>query len=171
MFFENYLFIYLSIYNFILYYLIFLLTFKIPRPDGVDDSLGLKVLDEPSKNQSDPALLNLRFKAIGKDIATDLSDNNTIKIALSNKDIDNWIVEIKKLHETTSSISNPLPLIHSQKLPDFEQLMQEWDPVFEKALLQYQLPTSDLDVTLDEYVTIICSKLKKDFQKTSINHL
>ena len=42
---------------------------KIPRPDNVDDGLGLAVLDEPSsKNQSDPTLLNLRFKAVGKEL-------------------------------------------------------------------------------------------------------
>lgn len=133
---------------------------KIPRPDNVDDGLGLAVLDEPSsKNQSDPTLLNLRFKAVGKEIATDQENNSMIKIASSSKEIDNWIVEIKKLHEATASISSTIPLIHSQRLPDIEQLMQEWDSDFERALLQYQLPSSDLDVTLEEYVTIICSKL------------
>lgn len=32
---------------------------KIPRPDGKEDDLGLKLLDEPSAQQSDPTVLEL----------------------------------------------------------------------------------------------------------------
>ena len=32
---------------------------KVPRPDGKSDYLGLKILDEPSIKQTDPAILKL----------------------------------------------------------------------------------------------------------------
>ena len=39
---------------------------KIPRPDGKEDGLGLKTLDEPSANQSEPAVLHLQLRAVAK---------------------------------------------------------------------------------------------------------
>jgi len=39
---------------------------KIPRPDGAHEDLGLLTLDEPKLNQSDPALLELRYKQVIK---------------------------------------------------------------------------------------------------------
>ena len=36
---------------------------KIPRPDGVPDRLGLTVLDEPSAEQSEPAILQLQLRS------------------------------------------------------------------------------------------------------------
>ncbi|KAL1445786.1 hypothetical protein MTO96_029004, partial [Rhipicephalus appendiculatus] len=42
---------------------------KVPRPDGRADSvqLGLRVLDEPSAQQSDPSILALRLRALSRD--------------------------------------------------------------------------------------------------------
>lgn len=86
------------------------------------------------------------------------SGSETVKNANSIKDVDSWIESIRLLHETTASVSTNIPLISSARLPDLEQLMQEWDPNVETALAKFNLPMSELDVTLDQYVTIICGQ-------------
>ena len=37
-----------------------------PRPDGLADELGVRVLDEPAANQSDATVLELQMRAISK---------------------------------------------------------------------------------------------------------
>lgn len=128
---------------------------KVTRPDGKDDGLGLLVLDEPSaKNQSDASLLGLRLRALTKEVP--LSDNSNVKVktASNAKDIDNWIENIKKLHHETSGST-----IQTQRLPDIDNLMQEWSPEFEELLATVQLPPPDLDCDLTEYVGIVCTLL------------
>ena len=70
------------------------------------------------------------------------------------KEIDNWIENIRKLHQETNG---PFP-IQTQRLPDIENLMQEWDPEFEEVLeSNIQLPPPELDCDLGQYVTILCT--------------
>lgn len=70
------------------------------------------------------------------------------------KDIEDWIENIRKLHQET----NGAYPIQTQRLPDIENLMQEWDPEFEEVLdSNIQLPPPDLDCDLSQYVTILCS--------------
>lgn len=138
---------------------------KVPRPDGVKDGLGLTVLDEPSaKNQSDPAVLTLKLRAVSKEVPLMEQDGERDsivgKVASNQRDIESWIENIKSLHEQTSRASaTSLTLIQSQRLPDIETLMQEWPEEFEQALERYDLPTPDTDCSLDEYVQIICALL------------
>lgn len=81
-----------------------------------------------------------------------------VKAVTSNRDIESWIQNIRQLHETTSSASTSLTLLHSHQLPDVEQMMQEWPEEFEMALNTHMIPSADLDCTLEEYVNIICGK-------------
>ena len=37
---------------------------KVPRPDGLDDGLGIRVLDEPGATQSDPSTLGLKLRRL-----------------------------------------------------------------------------------------------------------
>lgn len=131
---------------------------KIPRPDGVDDGLGLVVLDEPSlSKQSDVALLSLKLKALNKDINVNVDpEKEKIKTVTSALEIDNWIENIRKLRQETSSVSTQ---VVQKNLPDVEGLMQEWDAEFEQLLKTVSLPSADTDCPLDEYVTIICALL------------
>lgn len=39
---------------------------KVTRPDGVDEKLGLVVLDEPTTAQSEPAVMHLQLRASTK---------------------------------------------------------------------------------------------------------
>ena len=73
-------------------------------------------------------------------------------------DIDNWIENLRKLHQETNSSQNQ-SLAQSSRLPEIDVLMQEWDADFEEVLKTVTLPPPDIDCDLGEYVTIICSLL------------
>ena len=102
--------------------------------------------------------MSLKLKAISKDVKMIDDSEAVIKTATSTRDIDSWIQNIRQLHETTASSSTSVTLLHSHRLPDVEQLMQEWNEDFENALNVYSLPSADLDCSLEEYVTIVCGK-------------
>jgi intraflagellar transport protein 46 len=129
---------------------------KIPRPDGKEDELGLKRLDEPAAIQSDPTVLELQLRAMTKkqqygDVAV-RSIENAEKSPLA---IDKWINNINELHRT-----KPPPQVHYHRnMPDIESLMEVWPDGFEAALGKIPLPPPDLDLTLPEYVRILCSIL------------
>lgn len=125
------------------------------RPDGVDEGLGLKVLDEPSATkQSDASLLALRFRALTKEIPISEGSSFKVKVASDAKEINAWIDNIKKLHDETAGAP-----VQTSRLPDVEQLMQEWDPELEEILSTVQLPPPDISCDLNEYVNIICAIL------------
>ena len=128
---------------------------KVPRPDGVDDGLGLLVLDEPnSRNQSDASLLALRLRALTKEVPMNDGTPLKVKTASNPKEIDSWIDNIRKLHQETGGAP-----IQTQRLPDIDHLMQEWDADYEELLNRTQLPSPDLDCDISEYVSIVCTLL------------
>jgi intraflagellar transport protein 46 len=43
---------------------------KVDRPDGAVETLGLNILDEPSLQQSDPSVLDLRLRSVYKQSST-----------------------------------------------------------------------------------------------------
>jgi hypothetical protein len=73
----------------------------VPRPDGKEDGLGLRFLDEPSANQSDPTVLELQLRAKSKklqygDVAVrsiEHADKNPAKI-------EKWVNDIRELHRS-----------------------------------------------------------------------
>ncbi|XP_014261917.1 intraflagellar transport protein 46 homolog isoform X2 [Cimex lectularius] len=125
---------------------------KVARPDGIDDQIGLLVLDEPSSVQSEPAVMHLKLRA-----STKQSSAKTIVVKkLQNADknpkaIEKWIQDISELHK-----SKPAPTIqYSRPMPDIDSLMQEWPPDFEQKLNEVGLPLEELEVDLLTYVDII----------------
>ncbi|CCI41861.1 unnamed protein product [Albugo candida] len=128
---------------------------KIPRPDGEPDNLGLKLLDEPSLNQSDATVLDLQLRAASKKKHGDLIVRSIENAEKSTLEIDRWIKSITDLHRT-----KPPPQVHYTKtMPDVEMLMQMWPEEFEDLLTKVSLPTSSLDLSLEKYVRIICAIL------------
>jgi intraflagellar transport protein 46 len=75
---------------------------KPPRPDGKFEPLGLRVLDEPSVKQSDPAIMRKFLKANLKGTAgVEDIDENAIEHSdedRANK-IQQWIRSVEELHE------------------------------------------------------------------------
>lgn len=69
---------------------------QIPRPDGKDDGLGLKVLDEPAAVQTDPTVLDLQLRAMSKKSGLDPVTVRSIEHADKNpREIERWIESIK----------------------------------------------------------------------------
>lgn len=127
---------------------------KVPRPDGKNDELGLKILDEPAAAQSDPTVLELQLRATSKkqqhgDVAV-----RSIENAEKNPgEIDKWIKNISDLHK-----SKPLPHVeYRRNMPDLEALMEIWPEEFETALDKLKLPSPDLDLSVLEYSKLLCA--------------
>ena len=171
---------------------------KIPYPDGRTNNLGLNVLDEPSIEQSDATLLQMKLKALSRekiqtaigndDNKTNEMDNESTNLSAvtsadpvvplvmphqSNitKEIDKWIDYIKQLHETTARPES-VALIHQR--PDhenIESLMQEWPEELETTLNVHTIPTPELDCSLEEYMTILMAILDIPVQNNKITSL
>lgn len=135
---------------------------QIPYPDSsIQNKLGLVVLDELNINQSDSALLQLKLKAISKEVDTSKDSILLQTVVQSNgtgAEIDTWIENIKHLHETTAR-PDSVTLLHNHQKPDIEELMQEWHDELETALMIHSIPTPELDCSLDEYVNILCGNI------------
>ncbi|KAG6623139.1 Intraflagellar transport protein 46 [Phytophthora cinnamomi] len=128
---------------------------KIPRPDGQADQLGLKMLDEPSLNQSDATVLDLQLRSTSKKKHGDIVVRSIENAEKSPREIDRWIKSIADLHRT-----KPPPQVHYTKtMPDIENLMQVWPEEFEELLSKTTLPSADLDMGLEQYVRVICALL------------
>jgi intraflagellar transport protein 46 len=118
--------------------------------------LGLRYLDEPCSNQSDPTVLELQLRAKTKKLQYGDIAIRSIEYAekYPNK-IEKWIQDIKDLHR-----SKPPPqVIYKKSMPDIEQLMEIWSEEFELLLSSTTLPSPDLDLNLFEYTKILCSIL------------
>ncbi|KAH8036635.1 hypothetical protein HPB51_002689 [Rhipicephalus microplus] len=131
---------------------------KVPRPDGRADSvqLGLRVLDEPSAQQSDPSILTLRLRALSRDARLATTSKAVVKSVdkpeEQNREIELWLQSVQELHR-----ARPPPTVHyTRNMPDVESLMQEWPPEFEEMLAEVQVPTAELECSLEEYATMAC---------------
>lgn len=83
------------------------------------------------------------------------------------KEIESWIRNISELHK-----SKPATNVHYNKpMPDIDALMQEWPADIEDVLRQIELPTAEMDVSLEEYVDLICSLLDIPVHKSRIQSL
>lgn len=141
---------------------------KIPRPDSVDQGLGLLVLDEPCAAQSDSTVLDLHLRTIAKTTSSKPAKLNQIKDAEQDtKAIDNWIRSIGEVHRD----KQPQTVHYTAPMPDLESLMQEWPTEMEALLDKVQLPTGDLDVSLKEMTDIACALLDIPVNKSRVESL
>ena len=123
--------------------------------------MGLTVLDEPSINQTDSALLQLKLKAISKEVDSSKDSSLRETVVQSSgtaQEIDTWIENIKHLHETTAR-PDSVTLLQNHQKPDIEELMQEWHDELENAFTVHSIPNPDLDCSLEEYINILCGKV------------
>ncbi|XP_053987139.1 intraflagellar transport protein 46 homolog isoform X2 [Hylaeus volcanicus] len=130
---------------------------KIPRPDGVEDKIGLTVLDEPCTNQSDPAVLHLQLRSHMRSAgAARQTVVKRIEDAEKNvKSIDKWIDDINQLHR-----SKHPPDVHLTKpMPDIDALLQQWPAEVEEKLNEMDLDFAQLDCELPQLVDVVCNLL------------
>lgn len=127
---------------------------KLPRPDSVSDNLGITVLDEPALVLSDPGVIEMQLRHASKKLNLGEATVRTVENAEKNgKAIKAWIRSIDELH----SKKPPTEVTYSKPMPDIESLMQVWPPQFEDELSRCQLPPKELDVSLEDYVRIVCA--------------
>ncbi|XP_011158497.1 intraflagellar transport protein 46 homolog [Solenopsis invicta] len=131
---------------------------KVPRPDGVEDKIGLTVLDEPCTNQSDPAVLHLQLRNHSRSAGAAVRQAVVKRIEdaeKNSKSIDKWIDDMNQLHR-----SKHLPGVHMNcAMPDIDGLMQQWPPQVEDKLNELQLNLSELDCELPQLVDVVCNLL------------
>lgn len=126
---------------------------KVPRPDGHPNELGLKILDEPASVQSDPTVLDLQMRAISKRQHGEAAVRSIENASKNPAAVQKWIDSILDLHR-----SKPLPQVnYTKNMPEIEALMQVWPEEFEEVLKDAQLPGTDMDMSLTEYVKLICT--------------
>jgi len=128
---------------------------KVPRPDEKPDLLGLSVLDEPSAKQSDPSVLELKLRTFARGPIRTVVVHGIENAEKNKKAVATWIEKISELHQ-----GKPPPNVqYSKVMPDIDTLMQEWPSEIEELLNQVLLPTAELDVSLQDYIRIICGIL------------
>ena len=120
----------------------------IPRPDGVEDYLGLVVLDEPSSKQSNSTVINMLLK---DKKAPDEPVKKLFRPDKNTKAIEQWIENIKEVRRTHP----PDRLTYSRPMPDIEKLMEEWNPEFDSVLHGSKLPTAAIDATTEEFADLV----------------
>jgi intraflagellar transport protein 46 len=94
------------------------------------------VLDEPATIQSDPAVLDLRLRAAAKGLSKGSTSNQQVRSIslatgqLGQKALSQWVQNIHDLH-----VHKPPDRVeYSKRMPDVENLMQEWPAAVDVAL-------------------------------------
>lgn len=140
---------------------------KIPRPDGMNESMGLTVLDEPTLNQSKKSKLDLQFREFLKKSKTESTKVvHSIENAEKNpKEILAWISDVADIQKN----KQPPSVSYSKQMPEIDNLMQVWPPEFEDALQSLKIPTEDFDVDLETYCRMACALLDIPVHNTANN--
>lgn len=126
---------------------------KVPRPDGSDSTLGLTVLDEPASSQSDSTVLDLQIRAVSKRQHGEAAVRSIENAHKDKAAIQRWIDNLVELRR-----SKPLAQVqYTKNMPDIESLMQVWPEEIEQCLQELQLPGVDMDMSLEEYVKLVCT--------------
>jgi intraflagellar transport protein 46 len=126
---------------------------RVPRPDVIDDRVGLEVLDEPLPSaQSNQAVVELQLR---NQLKAKRSANVRSLDAHSNPDaMDEWIQAVEEVHAATKTAPSK-----QNEMPNVEELMQPWPKEMEDALNSGEvfLPPADIDLSLEEYARTLCS--------------
>ena len=129
---------------------------KPPRPDGRDDELGAKRLDEPAALQSDPIVLDLQLRALSKKSGLDPVAVRALENAEKTpKEVLKWVASIAELRRAAP----PPSVRYTRPMPEVDALMQVWPEEFEQLLRSVPLPTAELEVGAEEYARACCALL------------
>ncbi|MCO5594944.1 hypothetical protein L7F22_048979 [Adiantum nelumboides] len=141
---------------------------KVPRPDGIPDYLGLKVLDESGSVQSDPAVVALQLRASAMQPSHHLAEVATVEEPEKNpRKIEAWIESMRDIHRSKLSSS----VTYSKPMPDIEKLVAECPTEIEKALVEMQFRNTQEDVDLPTFVDICCSLFSIPVYKSRVESL
>lgn len=122
--------------------------------------LGLQLLDEPSGNQSEPSLLNMKLRSVLSGSRGRQSKHGSsysaslVPIARSGKDIERWIGEVEQVHMTQS-------MHDSQPRKDIDALLEDWPRSYGSPATRDALDTAyraclQQQISLADYVRVLC---------------
>lgn len=131
---------------------------KIPRPDGEQDLLGLTVLDEPTIGCSNPQILRMQLREKYGLVTNDLGDGYIGFIEDAVKDTKGLESFLESYEEISRGRAAP-SINYTYKMPDYQELMEEWPPELIQCFDSIPLPSSQIDLSLDDYVRVICAIL------------
>lgn len=105
---------------------------KPPRPDRLQETLGIFRLDEPCLNMKQKSYLDLLIKEILKSKNLDTEKEVfSIQSAHKNpKQIQSWIKSVEEIQSKKVAPS----VFYQKRMPEIDQLMQPWDSSFDKLV-------------------------------------
>jgi intraflagellar transport protein 46 len=131
---------------------------KVPRPDGEQDPLGLTVLDEPTIGCANPQILRMQLREKFGVVGSNDSDSYIGFIQNPSGNM-KALTSFLESYDEISRNRAPPAMNYSYKMPDLNDLIQEWPEEMDGALGSLPLPTADMDLTLEEYTRVICAML------------
>jgi intraflagellar transport protein 46 len=116
---------------------------KIPRPDGIDDGVGLLVVDEPASQQTDPGALELKLQTMHKGVTPQASIRR-VKVG-DGEALSKWVDSVREIHTAA-----PAPSVqYNGPVPDIEKLMEAWPSQIQDEIGNFELPDGPIDVVID----------------------
>jgi intraflagellar transport protein 46 len=133
---------------------------KIPRPDGVDDGVGIMRLDEIDElEQSNAAVLELQLKNYQS--RTKQSKRFQRAAVPTIKDAENSSQEINEWIQTVEEIHDNEPEVSAVQINDtlVQKLLEHWpQEVCDKLVKSgLGLPCPDIDLNPADYARVLCS--------------
>lgn len=126
--------------------------------------LGLQLLDEPSGNQSEPSLLNMKLRSVlsgsrgrhDRQAGSSRYSASLVPTARSAKDIERWIGEVEQVHMTQS-------LHDAQPRKDIDALLEDWPRSYAAPATREALDTAyraclQQQISLADYVRVLCEQ-------------
>jgi len=139
---------------------------KVPRPDNLQDELGLNVLDEPCLDGTDPAIFSIELSYKLKTKLNPYTNVSKVENAEKNpRQVQNWIDKISDLHKQKM---NP-NVTYTKQMPDLESLMQLWPQGLEKIIKEIAFPDEKLNMSIADYSKLICNMVDIPIHKLNNN--
>jgi intraflagellar transport protein 46 len=131
---------------------------KVPRPDGEPDALGLTILDEPTIGCSNPQILRMQLREKFGVAGSNETDGYIGFIQNPAKAPKSLTSFLESYDEISRARAAPT-IVYTYKMPDLEDLMQEWPEEMDSALSALPMPAADMDLSVEEYARVICAML------------
>ncbi|KAK9827496.1 hypothetical protein WJX74_005719 [Apatococcus lobatus] len=124
---------------------------KVPRPDGVDDELGISLLDEPSAQQSNPSIMHLKLQSSEPQGGGHVHEPESLPASsTTGRKLENWIIGMRQVQQGKRSAH----VHYTKPMPAVDSLLEAWP-----AASQPQLPPGHEELNLRSLVTLVCNLL------------
>ncbi|KAI9008372.1 intraflagellar transport complex B protein 46 C terminal-domain-containing protein [Gaertneriomyces semiglobifer] len=126
-------------------------------------NFGITILDEPSIRQTDPAVLDLKLRALHKTVPTEKGQSTRIRTIDATttgdglKALAQWVQNMGSVN----AVKPQAEVNYSKTMPDLERLMAQWPRQLDKAFTRGEIgvPPADINLSLTEYSELACAIL------------